>query len=125
MANAVSNDGFSTPHSTIPVQQPSPKPASSVEERSSVSSSPAKQSFPPLNEEQNLKGVKRLSRVSVNLVSEHPLHVLLLLNKLITFVLSFLSVVSNYIYLYINNNKKSWKQNFTVEPKHVELYRFR
>lgn len=106
---------------TIPVQQPSPKPASSVEERSSVSSSPAKQSFPPLNEEQNLKGAKKLSRASVNLVSEHPLHVLLPLKKLITLVLSFLSVVSNYIYLYIKKNLKSWKRNFTVEPKHVEL----
>lgn len=109
---------------TILVQQPSPKPASSVEERSSVSSSPAKQSFPPLNEEQNLKGAKKLSRASVNLVSEHPLHVLLPLKKLITLVLSFLSLVSNYIYLYIKKFLKSWKRNFTVEPKHAELYRF-
>lgn len=108
---------------TILVQQPSPKPASSVEERSSVSSSPAKQSFPPLNEEQNL-GAKKLSRASVNLVSEHPLHVLLPLKKLITLVLSFLSLVSNYIYLYIKKFLKSWKRNFTVEPKHAELYRF-
>lgn len=91
----------------FPVQQPSPRPVPSTEDRLSVSSSPAKQSFPPLNEEENFKG------------TEHTLHVLLPLKKLITFVLSFLSVASNYIL-----KKKNWMRNFTVEPKHVELYIF-
>lgn len=81
-----------------------------------VSSSPAKQSFPPLNEEQNLKGTKKMSRVSVNLVSKRILHVSLPLKKLITLALCFLSVVSNHI------KNKNCLRNLTVEPKHVELY---
>lgn len=89
-----------------------------MEDCSSVSSSPAKQSFPPLNEEQNLKDTKKMSRASVNLVSKHTVHVPLPLKKLITLALCFLSVVSNHI------KKKNWMQNFTVEPKHVELYIF-